>query len=105
MYDEGLLERCLDSLTDMHVQGVRHKNVFGMRGLMQGAKMFAAVGEDGMIVKVPEPEFKKALKQPGVTRFMPGGQTLGTWVELSEEVVADDPELRNWLATGLRAIS
>lgn len=105
MHDEGLLERCKDSLAAMGVGGVRDKNVFGMRGLLLGKQMFAAVGEDSIIVKLAKSEFDVKLKQPGVERFMPGGQTLGMWVEVSEDVIADDPELRDWLSAGLRGIS
>ena len=105
MYDEGLLERCKDSLAAMGVTGVTDKHVFGMRGLMRGRKMFAAVGEDSMIVKLTRPEFDAANTRAGVKPFMPGGQKLGTWVEVSDDNIADDPELRDWLAAGLRAIS
>lgn len=104
MHDEGLLQRCLDCLSGLHADGVRHKNVFGMRGLMRGKHMFAAVGESSIIVKLPPTEFTGALAQPGVKRFMPGGQTLGTWVEIQDDLIADDPELRDWLAAGLRAL-
>lgn len=104
MYDAGLLERCLDGLAAMRVSGVHHKNVFGMRGLMLGKKMFAAVGESLLIVKMPRAEFEGALLQPGVRKFMPGDEPLGTWVEVDAGVVADDPELREWLGAGLRAL-
>lgn len=103
MHDDGLLQRCLDCLSSLHANGVHHKNVFGMRGLMRGKQMFAAVGESSIIVKMPPTEFDEALSQPGVTRFMPGGQTLGTWVEITDYAIADDPELREWLSAGLRA--
>jgi TfoX/Sxy family transcriptional regulator of competence genes len=102
-YDEGLLERCLDCLGAMGIAGVRDKNVFGMRGLMRGKKMFAAVGEAEIIVKLTSAEFERALEN-GVDRFMPGGETLGTWVVIQHEAVADDPELRDWLDAGLRGI-
>jgi TfoX/Sxy family transcriptional regulator of competence genes len=105
MHDEGLLQRCLDCLAAMTIDGVRDKNVFGMRGLMRGKQMFAAVGEASIIVKLTKSEFDAALALPGVVRFMPTGQTLGTWVEVSDAVVADDPELREWLAAGLRGIA
>jgi hypothetical protein len=104
MYDEGLLERCLDAVRAMGVRDCRHKNVFGMRGLMQGKKMFAAVGESGIIVKMPNAEFESALQTAGVQRFMPGGEKLGNWVEVNDDVIADDSELRDWLAAGLRGI-
>ncbi|HET9440157.1 MAG TPA: TfoX/Sxy family protein [Longimicrobiales bacterium] len=104
MHDEGLLQRCLDSLNGMGQRGIRDKNVFGMRGLMLGKSMFAAVGEDSIIVKLPAGEYEQALERDGVKPFQPGGQKLGTWVEIAEDVIADDPELRLWLATGLRAL-
>ena len=95
--------RCHDTLQSMRAPA-RDKNVFGMRGLMVGKKMFAAVGDAGIIVKVPPSEFVQALEQAGVRAFTPGGEKLGTWVEVDADVVADDPELRHWLETGLRAI-
>jgi hypothetical protein len=66
--------------------------------------MFAAVGEAGLIVKIPSAEYANALQQAGVQPFTPGGQKLGTWVEVAADAVADDPDLRDWLATGLRAL-
>ncbi|HEY0671428.1 MAG TPA: TfoX/Sxy family protein [Longimicrobiales bacterium] len=104
MHDEGLLQRCLDSLNGMGQRGIRDKNVFGMRGLLLGKSMFAAVGEESIIVKVPVGEYEQALEREGVKPFRPGGQKLGSWVEIAEAAIADDPELRLWLATGLRAL-
>jgi hypothetical protein len=105
MHDEGLLQRCRDCLAAMATAGVRDKNVFGMRGIMLGRQMFAAVGENSIIVKLRRDEFDAALDQPGVRAFTPGGQPLGLWVEVADDVVADDPDLRSWLAAGLRGIS
>src|SRR5262245_59098338 len=103
-YDEGLLSRCLDLLPSLGANPVRHRNVFGMRGLLRGSTMFAAIGEESMIVKLRPSEYDAALQKRGVSAFSPGGQKLGTWVELSDDVVADDPELRDWLEAALRAI-
>ncbi len=104
MHDEGLLQRCLDSMAALGQPGVRDKNVFGMRGLMRGKSMFAAVGEASIVVKVPPVEYPAALERSGIRPFSPGGQKLGTWVEIDADAVADDPDLREWLATGLRAL-
>ncbi len=104
MYDEGLLARCLDGLLAMGERGIRDKNVFGMRGLLRGKSMFAAVGVESVIVKVPAPEYEAVLRKPGVRPFTPGGEKLGTWIEIQDDVIADDPDLREWLATGLRAL-
>jgi TfoX/Sxy family transcriptional regulator of competence genes len=105
MHDKGLLQRCLDSLAAMGEHTVRDKNVFGMRGLLRGKSMFAAVGEDSIVVKIPASEYAQALQGDGVRPFTPGGQKLGTWVEIDQDAVADDPELRGWLAAGLRALT
>jgi TfoX/Sxy family transcriptional regulator of competence genes len=104
MYDEGLLERCHDALIAMGERGVRDKNVFGMRGLMRGKSMFAAVGEASIIVKIPPDEYERVLQHPEVKPFTPGGQKLGRWVEIEDAAVADDPDLREWLAMGIRAL-
>jgi hypothetical protein len=39
-----------------------------------------------------------------VRSFTPGGERLGTWVEVEEALIADDPELQDWLAAGLRSL-
>ena len=103
-WDAGLLARCLDALDAAGVRPVRHKSVFGMRGLLIGKRMFAAVGGDGLIVRLRPEAVAGALARPGVTRFMPGGESLGTWVALRDDVVADDPELREWLEAGVHSL-
>jgi TfoX/Sxy family transcriptional regulator of competence genes len=103
-YDAGLLQRCHDALAVASAGPVRDKNVFGMRGLLLGKRMFAAVGDASMIVRLRETELAAALRQTGVSAFTPGGQSLGTWVEVQGDVIADDPELRDWLAAGLRSL-
>src|SRR5512140_3312370 len=103
-YDAGLLQRALDALDQISAGPVRHRPVFGMRGLMFGDRMFAAIGTESMIVKLRPTELAEALTRPGVTAFTPGGSPLGNWVEVTDETVADDPELRDWLAAGLRSL-
>lgn len=104
-YDAGLLQRCLDGLEQIGMTGIRSRNVFGMRGLMWLDRMFAAVGEDSIIVKLRRTELERALAHSGVRPFQPDGSTtLGTWIEIDQEVVADDPDLRTWLEAGLRGV-
>ena len=103
-YDEALLLRCLDRLDELGPRSFRHKNVFGMRGLLSGNRMFAAVGEESIIVRLPRAEVAAALRRRGVRTFTPAGEKLGTWVEVSDAVIADDPELRSWLEAGLRSL-
>jgi len=103
-YDAGLLQRSLDALEQVGGGPIRHKNVFGMRGLLLGDRMFAAIGTGSVIVRLTRAELPVALARPGVSAFTPGGSPLGTWVEIADEVIADDPELRDWLAAGLRSL-
>ena len=88
----------------MRVAPIRDKNVFGTRGLMLGKRMFAAVGTESILIKMPPDEYEPALERHGVGPFKPGDTALGSWVEVDASVVADDPELRDWLAAGLRAL-
>lgn len=103
-YDRGLLARCLDVLRALGAGPIRNKNVFGMRGLLRGSTMFAAVGDTSMIVKLRAAEYADALVQEGARPFTPMGQKLGYWVELELDAIADDPQLRHWLEAGLRTV-
>jgi TfoX/Sxy family transcriptional regulator of competence genes len=103
-YDAGLLTRCLDRLLELEGGPFRHKSVFGMRGLLVGRRMFAAVGEESIVVRLRPAEVARALHRRGVRSFTPAGERLGTWVEVDEAVIADDPQLRDWLEAGLRSL-
>jgi TfoX/Sxy family transcriptional regulator of competence genes len=104
-YDRGLAERVADVLTRTGVRGVRQKNVFGGRGFLSGKSAFAIVWDDGLIVKCPRAEYEAALASPGVEPFAPDGEKpMSTWVVVGADVIADDPELEDWLARGMRAL-
>ena len=104
-YDRGLAERVADVLTRTGARGVRQKNVFGGRGFLSGKSAFAIVWDDGLIVKCPRAEYDAALAAPGVEPFAPDGEKpMSTWVVVGAAVLADDPELEEWLARGMRAL-
>jgi len=104
-YDSGLAERVLDALDMLGERATRQKNVFGGRGFLAGKSTFVIVWEDGLIVKTPPAEYPLALAAPGVTPFAPGGERpMTTWVVVPSELVADDPELVEWVQRGLRAV-
>ena len=105
MYDHGLAQRIADALLALGERSIRQKNVFGGRGFLVRKSTFAIAWEEGIIVKTPPNEYEAALDTPGVTAFAPGGEKpMSTWVVVSSDVVADDPELQDWLARGLRAV-
>ena len=104
-YDEGLVARIADTLVTIGERGVRQKNVFGGRGFLAGKSTFVIVFDDDLIVKVPPAEYDASLAQRGVTPFAPDGESpMGSWVVVTGDTVADDPELAEWVERGLRGI-
>jgi len=104
-FDPGLAERLDDVLVRLGAKGARQKNVFGGRGFLVGSSTFVIAWEDSLIVKLTPDAYKEALATPGVTPFAPDGEKpMTTWVVVSAETVADDPQLESWVLRGLRAI-
>ena len=104
-YDLGLVARVADALGMLGERGIRQKNVFGGRGFLRGKSTFVIVWEDGLLVKTPPSEYQAMLALPGITPFAPGGErSMGTWLVVESDVIADDPELAEWVARGLRAV-
>ncbi len=104
-YDEGLVARVDDALAQLGERGVRQKNVFSGRGFMDGKSAFVIVWRSDLLVKTEPAKYAGYLAEPGVTPFAPGGERpMGTWVAVSADVIADDPELSEWLRRGLRGV-
>jgi len=104
-YDPGLVERVAEAFVALGTPSARQKNVFGGRGFMVGKSAAVIVWGDRLLVKTPPPEYASALGMPDVTPFAPGGERpMGTWVVVAPDAMADDPELRDWVARGLRGI-
>lgn len=104
-YDAGMVARVADTLVRIGERGAREKNVFGGRGFLIGKTTFVIVWGDAIIVKTPPQEYEPALREAGVTPFAPDGERpMSTWVVVAPDVIADDPELAEWVARGLRAV-
>lgn len=104
-YDTGLAERVADTLMGLRERAVRQKNVFGGRGFLIGKSTFVIVWDDGLIVKTRPDDYERALGERGVTPFAPDGEKpMSTWVVVEAEVVADDPQLADWVKRGLAAV-
>ena len=104
-YDAGLVARVEDSLATLGERGVRQRNVFGARGFLSAKSTFAIVFEDELIVKLPRSDYDRCLGMTGVRPFAPGDERpMTTWVVVSADAIAEDPELTDWLALGLRGI-
>jgi TfoX N-terminal domain len=104
-YDAGLVARIADLLPAAEIRTARQKNVFGGRGFLLGKSTFVIAWGDGLLVKTPPADYPAALARPGVTPFAPDGERpMGTWVVVPPDLIADDPELLEWLALGARSI-
>lgn len=105
-FDPGLVERIGAALHALGERTARQKNVFGGRGFLLGKSTFVIAWTEGLLVKTPPGEYAGAVAAPGVTPFAPDGTTpMGNWVVVSEDAIADDPELTDWVARGLRAVT
>ena len=101
--DLGLVARVADALLSLGERGVRQKNVFGGRGLLIGKSTFAIVWDDALIVKSARAEYEALRAEPGVTPFAPDGEKpMSTWLVVSADAIADDPELTEWVRRALR---
>jgi TfoX/Sxy family transcriptional regulator of competence genes len=101
--DPGLVSRVADALLAIGERGVRQKGVFSGRGFLIGKSAFAIVWNDSLLVKTARSEYDALRRETGVTPFAPGGEKpMGTWLAVSADAIADDPELTEWLRRALR---
>lgn len=104
-YDAGLVSRIEDVLAALDERGVRQRNVFGGRGFLTSRSTFAIVFEDELIVKLPRADYERCLAMRGVRAFAPGDEKpMTTWVVVSADVIAEDPELTEWVRLGLAGV-
>lgn len=104
-YDAGLVARVEDVLATLGERTVRQRNVFGGRGFLASRSTFAIVFEEELIVKLPRPDYERCLALAGVRPFAPGDErSMTTWVVVSADVIAEEPELSDWLRLGLQAV-
>ena len=104
-YDTGLVSRIEDVLASLGERGLRQRNVFGGRGFLASRSTFAIVFEDELIVKLPRGDYARCLAMAGVRPFAPGDdKPMTTWVVVSADAIAEDPELADWLKLGLAGV-
>ncbi len=104
-FDDGLVARVADALLALGERSVRQKNVFGGRGFLIGKSTFVIVSDDSLILKTAKSEYEALKAESGVTPFAPGGERpMSTWLVVEADVVADDPQLSEWLQRALRGI-
>ena len=103
--DSGLVSRVADALLVLGEHTVRQKNVFGGRGFLIGKSTFAIVWDTSLLVKTPPSEYMALRSAPGIAPFAPAGERpMSTWLVVGQDVIADDPELTEWLRRALRTV-
>lgn len=104
-FDPGLVERIRDALARLGERGMRERGIFSGRGFLEGKRTFVIAWDDSIIAKMPPEEYEGALQRAGVIAFAPDGERpMSTWVVVSADVVADDPEMAEWVALALRGV-
>jgi len=104
-FDHGLVERVADALQRVGESRARQKGVFGGRGFLIGKKTFVIVWGEGLIVRARPEEYDALLRRPGVTPFAPGGEgKMGTWLVVPDGLLAEEPELIEWVQRGLASV-
>ncbi len=104
-YDAGLAARVADTLAQLNQRATRQKHVFGGRGFLVGKSTFAIVWGDELIVKTRRDDYASLSSRPGVRPFTSGDEKpMGTWLVVSSDAIADDPELAEWIERGLAAL-
>ena len=95
-FDEGLVERIREVLADE--PGLIERRIFGSHGFMIDGNLCAAVHGDDLMARVPVAEYEQILTCSGVSVFV---KPMKGWVLVSQEIVAEDLDLRIWLDRGL----
>jgi len=103
-YDEELADRVRGHL--QHQDGVGERTMFGGLAFLVGGHMaVAASSRGGLMVRCDPAGAEELLSGAGVERFEMGGRTLGGWLHVDAEAVADDADLQRWIGVGVRQVA
>lgn len=104
-YDEAHADRmraALASSPDVLDGALTEKKMFGGLGFMIDGHMVAAATNGGcMMLRVDPALTDTYVDGLHVQRFEMRGRGLRGWLDLAPEAVADDEDLRDWLAIGI----
>jgi TfoX/Sxy family transcriptional regulator of competence genes len=98
-FDEGLAERIRAELEGE--DGVQEKKMFGGIAFLLHGNMAAGVIKDEMCVRVEPADFDDLLAQPGARIFDFSGRPMKGWLMLDQDALAEDADLRAWIARGV----
>ncbi len=79
-------DETLQATIEAEIRGwgpVDTRSMFGAQAYLVSGRMFAAIGEMGLLVKLPEPRRRPLLEHGDAQSFAPNGQaSFGEWVAL-----------------------
>lgn len=99
-YDDVLAQRIRDVVHGE--RGLSEKRMFGgLAFLVNGNMAVGASGQGGLLLRIDPAEVETLTGSPHVRRFEMRGRAMDGWLQLDEEAVEPDDELRRWVAVGL----
>ena len=100
-FDPGTAELMRDDLSAL--DGISEKKMFGGLGFMQGGHMLTGVMSTGALMyRVGKTRQAQAQAMPGVGPMEHGGRSMGGFVVLSGDAMADDDRRAALLAMALQ---
>ena len=99
-YDERLAERVRDVLAGE--SGVREQRMFGgLSFLLDGNLAVAVSSRGGLLVRVGQDAFEKALERPGTSPMEMGGRPMKGWILVAPDALGSERELADWASEGV----
>ena len=81
---------------------VQRRTMFGYPCAFTGGNMFTGLHQENLIVRLPEGERARLLREPGAAVFEPmPGRQMKEYVTVPPELVEDREALRGWMTTAL----
>ena len=103
-YDERLAERVRDVLAGE--SDVSEQRMFGgLSFLLAGNLAVAVSSRGGLLVRVGQDAFEKALERPGTSPMEMGGRPMKGWVQVEPAGIEHDDQLNGWIERAVRFVS
>ncbi len=98
-YSEKIADRIRASLK--HLDNIEEKKMFGGLAFMINGKMCLAVGLNEVMFRIDHKIHEEEVKKEGCSTVVMGGRNYKGYVDVQEEILADDSELKYWIDLAL----
>ena len=101
-YDQGLAHRLSETLAAYELPELEEKKMFGGFCMMVRGNLCCGVIRQELLVRVHEAQVASLLKREGARSFdKMSGRPMKGWVLVSQDAVAEDPELASFLGPAI----